>query len=106
MPRARPDNRGQRELASIKRPHSKGKLRRMGRVSIPAVNIPEEKIPPELYRSLTAFLDGRSLLIAVDDGGTRSSLHYCKLPISKKVNASELLDFLTLHALRVKGVDE
>ena len=78
----------------------------MGRISIPAVNIPDEKMPADLYTSLREFLNGRSLMIAVDDGGSRASLHYCKIPLGKAINAADLLDFLTLQVLRMKGVDE
>ena len=63
-------------------------------------------MPKELYSKIPKFFEGRSLVLLANDGGSRASLSYYQLPVSKEVNIREVLKTLVAVAVRLKGVEE
>jgi hypothetical protein len=63
-------------------------------------------MPKDLYSKIPKFFEGRSLVLLANDGGTRNSLSFYQLPVSRKVNIREVLKTLVTVAVRMKGVEE
>jgi hypothetical protein len=59
-----------------------------------------------LYARLRKYFDDRGIVLLVNDGGARASLSYWKLPVSGKVNISEISAKLFVMASSMKGVEE
>ena len=78
----------------------------MGKIKVEVPSLLEAPIPQKLYAHLRKHFGDRSIVLLVNDGGTRASLHYWQLPVSGEVNISEVSDKLFVMASSMKGVDE
>ena len=78
----------------------------MGKIKIKVPSLQETPIPSKLYAQLRKHFGDRSIVLLINDGGTRASLHYWQLPVSGEVNISEISNKLFVMASSMKGVDE